>query len=62
MIIAEVDSTIKTYDRVTLIGEGISVKEVATHLNTISLEVICMIDSSIPRILIKDNKLVDIDE
>lgn len=62
MITVEVDSTVKTYDRVTLIGEGISVKEVATHLNTTSMEVICMVDNSIPRVLIKDNKLVDIDE
>ena len=62
MITVEVDSTVKTYDRVTLIGEGISVKEVATHLNTTSMEVICMIDNSVPRIFIKDNKLIDIDE
>ncbi|MDD4808651.1 MAG: alanine racemase [Bacilli bacterium] len=62
MITIKVDKTVKTYDRVTLIGEGIGVKEVAHHLKTTSMEVLCMVDRSVPIVLIRNNKLVDIDE
>ena len=50
-------------DEVVLIGESqgahIWVEELAKHMNTINYEVICLIGKRVPRIYIKENKVVE---
>lgn len=50
MLFVLVDNNVKVNDDVVLIGENISLPYVAKYLNTSIYEVLCMIDSSIPRI------------
>ncbi len=47
-----VDETIKVYDKVELIGETISAKEVAERNNTTVYEILCAFKESVPRVLI----------
>ncbi len=51
-------------DAVILIGESneqhIYVEELATHMNTINYEVLCSIGKRVPRIYMKENKVVEI--
>ena len=49
MTLLKVDDSVKKHDKVIVIGDKISVKKVANHLNTSSYEVMAMVDSSIPR-------------
>jgi alanine racemase len=46
-----VDQTVAVYDKVELIGENISAKEVATHNDTTIYEILCAIKESVPRII-----------
>lgn len=62
MIAVELDSAVNVYDKVTLIGPKISAFEVAYKNNTIVYEVLCLIKESIPRILVKENKILEIIE
>lgn len=62
MVIAKVDDKVKEKDKVTLIGEGIPMREVARHMNTIVYEGSCMINDWVPRVLIKNGKIVEVDE
>ena len=62
MISVKVDDTVKMYDRVTLIGDEIPIKEVARHNETIVYEIMCNIGKQIPRVYIKDNEVVAIEE
>ena len=49
MTLLKVDDSVKKHDKVIVIGDDVSVKQVANHLHTSSYEVMAMIDSSIPR-------------
>ena len=62
MICAKVDDTVKMYDKVTLIGDEVPIKEVARHNHTIVYEIMCNIGKQIPRVYVKDNEVVAIEE
>ena len=62
MINVKVDETVKMYDKVTLIGDEIPIKEVARHNETIVYEIMCNIGKQIPRVYIKDNKVIAVEE
>jgi len=49
MTILKVDDKVKKHDKVIVIGENVSVRKIANHMNTTHYEVMSMIDSSIPR-------------
>lgn len=62
MIIAKVDETVKAKDKVTLIGEKIPMLEVAKYMGTSVYEGSCMINSWVPRVLVRNDEIIDIDE
>ena len=62
MIIAKVDDSVYTGDKVTLIGENISMREVARYMKTSVYEAGCMFNECVPRVLVKDGKVIEIDE
>lgn len=62
MIIAKVDETVHNGDKVTLIGDEIPMREVAKYMGTSVYEGSCMINDWIPRVLVKDGEIVEIDE
>ena len=62
MICAKVDDTVKMYDKVTLIGDEVPIKEVARHNKTIVYEIMCNIGKQIPRVYVKDGEVVAIEE
>jgi len=62
MLIAKVDETVHSGDKVTLIGDEIPMREVASYMGTTVYEGACMLNNWIPRVLVKDEKIVEIDE
>ena len=62
MTAVKIDNTINMYDRVTLIGDKVSIKEVAVHNGTSIYETMCNIGKQIPRVYIKDEEIVAIEE
>lgn len=62
MLIAKVDETVHIGDKVTLIGEEIPMREVAKYIGTSVYEGSCMFNNWVPRVLVKDGKIVEIDE
>ena len=46
-------------DEVTLFGGEIPVEDIAAKMGTINYEVVCMVGNRIPRVYIKDKKIVD---
>lgn len=62
MTAVKIDNTINMYDKVTLIGNNISIKEVANHNGTTIYETMCNIGKNIPRVYIKDNEVIAIEE
>ena len=62
MTAVKIDDTIKMYDRVTLIGDNVSIKEVANHNGTSIYETMCNIGKQIPRVYLKDNEVIAIEE
>lgn len=62
MIAIKLDDSINIYDKVTLIGNGISMYEVAYHNHTIVYEIMCLINSNVPRVLVSNNKIIEIVE
>ena len=62
MCTVKIDDTVKMYDKVTLIGDEISIKEVAKHNETSVYETMCNIGKQIPRVYIKDNEVFSIEE
>jgi alanine racemase len=62
MISVKIDDTVKLNDIVTIIGEGISLREVSRYLNTTVYEVLCTIGKSVPRVYIENGKEVYIEE
>lgn len=62
MTAVKIDHTINMYDKVTLIGDKVSIKEVANHNGTSIYETMCNIGKQIPRAYIKDNEVIAIEE
>lgn len=62
MTAVKIDDTIKMYDKVTLIGDLVSIKEVANHNGTSIYETMCNIGKQIPRVYLKDNEVIAIEE
>jgi len=61
MIIAKVDENVKMKDKVTLIGKGIEMPEVARHIGTSVYEASCVFNNWVPRVLVKNGKILEID-
>lgn len=62
MTAVKIDETIKMYDKVTLIGDLVPIKEVANHNGTSIYETMCNIGKQIPRVYIKDSEIVAVEE
>ena len=62
MCAVKIDETVKMYDKVTLLGDEISIKEVAKHNETSVYETMCNIGKQIPRVYVKDNEIISIEE
>ncbi len=62
MIIAKVDESVKVGDKVTLIGEDLPMLEAAKYMGTSIYEGSCMINDWVPRVLVRDGEVVEIDE
>ena len=62
MVIAKVDENVQEKDRVTLIGEGIPMREAAKYMQTSVYEGSCMINDWVPRVLTKNGEVIEIDE
>ena len=62
MTAVKIDDTIKMYDKVTIIGDKVSIKEIANHNGTSVYETMCNIGKQIPRVYIKDNEVFAIEE
>ncbi len=62
MCSVKIDNTVKMYDKVTLIGDNIPIKEVAIHNETSIYEILCNIGKNIPRVYIKNNEVIAIEE
>ena len=62
MIIAKVDETIHEKDVVTLIGEELPMQEVVKYIGTSVYEGSCMFNDWVPRVLVKNGKIIEIDE
>ena len=56
MITVEVDDTVKKGDKVTILGNDISIKEVSKHVETTSYQLITIINPNLPRVYIKNGK------
>ncbi len=62
MIAIKIDDSVEMTDRVTLIGDNIPIKEVAVHNGTSTYEIMCNIGKSIPRVYIKGNDIIAVEE
>lgn len=62
MTAVKIDDSIEITDRVTLIGDNIPIKEVATHNGTSIYETMCNIGKNIPRVYVKDDEIVAVEE
>lgn len=62
MCSVKIDNSVQVYDKVTLIGDEIPIKEVAIHNGTSIYEIMCNIGRQIPRAYIKDEKVIAIEE
>ena len=62
MTAVKIDYNINMYDKVTLIGDKVSIKEVANHNETSIYEIMCNIGKQIPRVYLKNNEVIEIEE
>lgn len=62
MTAVKIDDSIEITDRVTLIGDNIPIKEVATHNGTSIYETMCNIGKTIPRVYVKDDEIVAVED
>ena len=62
MCAVKIDNSVKITDKVVLIGEDISIKEVAKHIGTTIYEVMCNVGKNVPRVYKKNNEIVGIVE
>lgn len=58
MTMIQVDNTCHIGDTVTLIGDTLTVEEVASHLDTIPWEVLCSINDRVTKLFIKENTII----
>lgn len=62
MTTVEIDNTVSINDKITLIGDLTPIKEVAVHNETSIYETMCNIGKQIPRVYIKNNEIIGIEE
>ena len=62
MCAAKIDNTVNMYDKVTLIGDNIPIKEVAVHNETSIYETLCNIGKNVPRAYVKNGEVIEIEE
>ena len=62
MTAVRIDNTVKMYDKVTIIGDKVSIKEVANYNGTSIYETMCNIGKQIPRVYVKDSEVYSIEE
>lgn len=62
MCAVKIDNKVKLYDKVTLIGDDINIKDVAKHNETSVYEIMCNVGKQIPRVYIKNNEVFTIEE
>lgn len=62
MCAAKIDNTVNMYDKVTLIGDNILIKEVAVHNETSIYETLCNIGKNVPRAYVKNGEVIEIEE
>ena len=62
MCSVEVDDSVKMYDKAILIGGKIPITEVARYAGTSIYEIITNVDTSIPRVYIKNGQLIGQEE
>lgn len=62
MTAVKIDNTINMYDKVTLIGDKVSIKEVAIHNGTSIYETMCNIGKQIPRVYVKEDEIIAVEE
>lgn len=61
-IIASVGKDVRAGDKVEIIGNNISTREISSHIGTTVYETMTSISSSVPRIYAKDGKTVHVEE
>lgn len=62
MCAVKIDNTVNMYDKVTLIGDNIPIKEVAVHNETSIYETLCNIGKNVPRVYSKNGEVIKIEE
>lgn len=62
MIMVKIDDTINVHDKVYLIGNNISVREASRYIGTTVYETMCAIKDELPRLYLKNNTVIDIEE
>ena len=62
MCAVKIDNTVNVYDKVTLIGDNIPIKEVAVHNETSIYETLCNIGKNVPRVYSKNGEVIKIEE
>ena len=62
MIIVKVDDSVKCYDKVTLIGKDNPIFNMSRYIGTSVYEVLCNINPIVPRKLVLDGKIVEVDQ
>ena len=62
MITVKIDKDVEISDRVTLIGDLTPIREVARHNGTSIYEIMCNIGKNIPRVYIKNNEIMAVEE
>ena len=61
MCAVKIDNTVNMYDKVTLIGDKVTIKEIALHNETSIYEIMCNIGKKIPRVYVKNNEILNIE-
>lgn len=62
MIAVKIDDSIDIKDKVTLIGKDIPINEVSRYVGTIIYEVMCNVGKNVPRVYIKNGKIIATEE
>ncbi len=62
MLSVLIDDTVKQTDIVKIMGDGISIREVSYYIGNSTYETLAMLPKSLPRVYIKNNKKVYIEE
>lgn len=62
MLSVEIDESVKIKDIVKIMGKGISIREVSYYIGNSTYETLAMLPITLPRVYIKDNKKIYIEE